>query len=325
MRTAPVLLLLVLAACNGDRLESADAAASLPETDSQFWAVAADASDDELREGIDQGLLTGGKGPDNWRFVVIRAADRHDERLPDSAFHVVVGAGVRLPKGSLVLLRNWGTSGTVDGTNEQLETYGIAVAVERGAEQPFDPAVVQATTRFCRMIGPRIGLHPDCVVSMGEVPFTRDDKADAAERALAAAVRGGLTAPAAQGKLTVVSGDKRIPITIDRRDTNTGRMVGMMMRKGFDDPNRGMLFIYPHRHQQRFYMRNCFFPIDLAYIKFGRIEQIETMKPQAGVPTEDLPRYESTTAVRFVLEMEGGWFARNGVAVGDRVEGLPPS
>ena len=42
-----------------------------------------------------------------------------------------------------------------------------------------------------------------------------------------------------------------------------------------------------------------------------------------GVPTAKLPRYESITAIRYVLEVPSGWFAKNGVAVGARVEGLP--
>ena len=98
----------------------------------------------------------------------------------------------------------------------------------------------------------------------------------ASERALAAEVRSSVPVPSATGKLTVVTSTRCIPVTYERRDTNIGRMTGMMMRKGFDGSDRGMLFVYPHRAQRRLYQRNCFNPNDHANIKPGRNEQIVT-------------------------------------------------
>jgi len=316
------LALLGLLACNGERLSPADQRSALPGTDDEIWSIAPDDTAGELAGAVDEALDTPGKGPDNWRFVVIRAMDRHDAALPNTGMHVVIGAGVELPLGAMRIRRGWYTSGQVDGTNEQLERWGIAIAVERGASEPFAPELVRAVKRFVAAIAPRIQLHPDCVVAMGEVPFVRDHASDASERALAAEVRSSVPVPPATGKLTVVTSTRRIPVTYERRDTNIGRMTGMMMRKGFDGSDRGMLFVYPHRAQRRFYMRNCFIPIDLAYIKRGRIEQIVTMPEQPGIPTADLPGYESNTAVRYALEMPAGWFADKGVGVGDTIEGL---
>jgi len=309
-------------ACNGDGLAPAGAPAALPGNDDDIVSIAAGDPSGQLAAAIDEALGTPGKSRDNWRFVVIRAMDRHDAALPNSGMHVVVGAGVELPLGALRIRRGWFTSGQVDGTNEQLERWAIAVAVERGAAEPFAPEVVAAVKEFVVAIAPRIDLHPDCVLSMGEVPFTRAYRADAAERALAAAVRSAVPVPPAPGELTVVTAAQRIPVRYELRDTNIGRQTGMMMRKSFDGKDRGMLFVYPHRAQRRFYMRNCFIPIDLAYIKYGRIEDIVTMPPQPGIPTQDLPAYESSTAVRYALEMPGGWFADHGVSIGDRIEGL---
>jgi len=321
---SPLLLggLVALLACNGERLMPADQAAELPGTDDEFMSIPAGASAAEFAKILDEALDTPGKGPDNWRFVVIRAMDRHDAVMPNSGMHVVVGAGGELPLGSMRIRRAWLTSGTVDGSNAQLERWAIAIAVERGAAQPFAPEVAEAIKQFVSAIAPRIGLHPEAIVAMGEVPFTRDHSSDAAERALAAEVRASLRPPAPTGKLTIVTTEKRIPVTFERRDTNIGRRTGMMMRKHFDGTDQGMLFVYPHRAQRRFYMRNCFIPIDLAYIKFGRIEMIVTMPPRPGIPTEDLPGYESNTPVRYALEMPSGWFAKHGVVAGDKVEGL---
>lgn len=319
-----VPVLLGACGCGRETLRAAGGPASLPASDSEILSLPADISDADLASAVAE-LVSGTKGKraDNWRFVVVRAMDRHAPEWPDSSFHVVVGAGANLPAGSLRLRRLWLSGGQVDGDNKQLETYGIAIAVERGAPRPFAPEVVRAVTRFCQAVAPHIKLAPECVVAMGEVPYTRDHAMDSDERRLVEEVRAALPLPPPDGSLTFVTKTKRTPATFTLRDTHTGRSVGMMMRRSFDRPDHGVLFVYRFREQRNFYMRNCFIPIDLAYVKHGKVEQIVTMEPQAGARPQDLRRYESETAIRFVLEFPGGWFKKNGIVVGDTIEGLP--
>ena len=92
-----------------------------------------------------------------------------------------------------------------------------------------------------------------------------------------------------------------------------------MMRKKFDGEDRGMLFVYPNPWYCKFHMRNCYIAIDLAYIRKGRIEQIETMAPETNTTVSELRWYPANAAVRYALEMPGGWFARKGVKKGDKV------
>lgn len=320
MRAFPLLLALLLAACNGAEPAGGEA---LPASDEEVVSIPADDDGSALLAAIDQGLATAGKSADMRRFVLIRALDRHDPRLPDTAFHFVVGAGVKLPEGAIRVRRSWSTSGEVHGDNAELQRYAVAVGIERGAPRPYSPAVIETVSRICGALArPELGLglHPDCVVAMGEVPFTKPHDADADERAVAAAARTRVPVPTPAGNLRI---DGRLTVPYELRNTSIGREVGMMLRRHPDGGNRGMLFVYPHKAQRRFWMRNCFLPLDLAYIKNGKVIQIETMSAQPGVPTADLPRYESITAVRYVLEMPAGWFAGNGVAVGAAVEGLP--
>ena len=97
-----------------------------------------------------------------------------------------------------------------------------------------------------------------------------------------------------------------------------------MIRRRFDGENRGMLFVYPHRAQRNFWMRNCFVPIDLAYIYKGKIDQIhEAMEPQAGKPRREFIHHPSDSFIRYALEMPAGWFQENGLGKGTIVEGLP--
>lgn len=292
----------------------------LPESDDTFFSVPRGTPAVDLVPLVDAGLNTKEKGPDATFFVVIRAGDRHAPEIKDAEFHVVVGAGVHLPKGSMRIRRKWIASGMIDGTNEEFQTLSVAIMVERGAARPFEPEVVAAVRAFCEALTERVPIHPDCIVSMGAVPYTNDHPADADEAALAAAVRARVPVPLTDGEATIRIGSRTIKVAYEKRETTNGRRVGMMMRKRFDGTNRGMLFIYPHRGYRRFFMRNCFIPIDVAYIRDGRIEEIITMKPEAESDPRGLPHYPSAAAVKYCLEMPGGWFDDNGVAKGDQIE-----
>jgi len=317
-------LLLAAGAWSGCSKKSAVTMAgemALPPEDETFFAVPPGATVESLLPIIDQGLETRERGADATRFVVIRSMERHAPEVTDPEFVVVVGAGVMYPKGAMRIRKRWIASGRIDGVNEQLQTLGLSIAVERGASTPFAPEVAEAIGTFCEALAIRLPIHPDCVVAMGEVPYARQHAADAAERGLAEAARKRVPVPPADGRGTIIKADgSRIEITFERRDTNAAIRVGMMMRKRFDGTNRGMLFVYDHPSYRRFWMKNCFIPIDVAYIENGVIDEILAMQPAAGLPQKDLPFYPSSAAVKRALEMESGWFDRHGVKKGDRIE-----
>ncbi|MFQ5845759.1 MAG: DUF192 domain-containing protein, partial [Planctomycetota bacterium] len=200
------------------------------------------------------------------------------------------------------------------------------LAVERGADAPYPDAVLDAVSAFCRALAARVPLHPDCVVAMADVPYARPSRFDAEERRVAERARRGLEPPGADGTLRRLGGGGAAEVGVEVRDTANGRAVGMMMRRGFA-PGRGMLFVYGHRDYLKFFMRNCFVPIDVAFVRTARgrafIDEVHTMVPQAGAPPDALRRYPSRAAVRYALEMPGGWFASSGFGRGTRVEGLP--
>jgi uncharacterized membrane protein (UPF0127 family) len=273
----------------------------------------------EILPAVDEGLKTPEKGPDMTRFVVVRAADRHPPELKNKEFHVLVGAGIRMPAGSMRIRRRWIASGQIDGRNQELQTLGISVAVERGAEQPFDREVHEAVASFCEALAGRVPIHPDCILAMEEIPHTNHHEADQAERELAVSARGRVPAPPTTGVVTVRGEDRKIEVSVEVRKTSDGRRTGMMMRKRFDGENRGMLFVYPHRDYRHFHMRNCYISIDLAYIRDGKVDQIETMPPQTNATSAEIRWHSSRAAVRYVLEMPGGWFAKNGIRKGAAV------
>ncbi len=106
-------------------------------------------------------------------------------------------------------------------------------------------------------------------------------------------------------------------ITAELATTSQSRTVGMMFREK-TPPNHGMLFVFEYKAQQCFWMRNTPLPLSIAFIEDdGTILQIVDMAPK----NETL--HCSQRPVRFALEMEQGWFARKGLAVGSKIGGLP--
>lgn len=93
--------------------------------------------------------------------------------------------------------------------------------------------------------------------------------------------------------------------------------TGLMFRKAMGT-NEGMLFIFDEPRQQCFWMKNTLLPLSVAFIgDDGGVVNIDDMKPQ----TED--SHCSTKPVRFVLEMNQGWFDKRGVKPGMKFQGEP--
>ncbi len=95
------------------------------------------------------------------------------------------------------------------------------------------------------------------------------------------------------------------------------RTVGLMHRKTMPQ-HEGMLFVFDFPSQQCFWMRNTLLPLAIAFIADdGRIVNIDEMKPLTEDP------HCSTEPVRYVLEMNKGWFAKKGIKAGAKLEGPP--
>ncbi|MBG9387074.1 DUF192 domain-containing protein [Caenimonas aquaedulcis] len=95
------------------------------------------------------------------------------------------------------------------------------------------------------------------------------------------------------------------------------RMIGLMFRK--DMPQlEGMLFVFEQPTVQCFWMKNTLLPLTAAFVDDdGTIVNLVDMKPQ----TTD--SHCSKKPVRFVLEMNQGWFAKKGIKAGAKLGGPP--
>ncbi|MCS7063396.1 MAG: DUF192 domain-containing protein [Methylacidiphilales bacterium] len=90
--------------------------------------------------------------------------------------------------------------------------------------------------------------------------------------------------------------------------------MGLMFRKSLGD-NEGMLFVFGQERRASFWMANTYIPLTVAYLdREGVILELHDLKPLDMTPV-----VSKSDRVAFALEMNRGWFALNGVKVGDRI------
>jgi len=93
------------------------------------------------------------------------------------------------------------------------------------------------------------------------------------------------------------------------------REVGLMFRQDMAT-HEGMLFVFEQPQKQCFWMKNTLLPLTAAFVEEdGTIVNLADMKPQS---TES---HCSDKPVRFVLEMNQGWFAKRGLKKGFKLKG----
>jgi uncharacterized membrane protein (UPF0127 family) len=93
--------------------------------------------------------------------------------------------------------------------------------------------------------------------------------------------------------------------------------IGLMHRSEMP-AQEGMLFVFQSPSKQCFWMKNTKLPLTAAFIADdGSIVNLEDMKPQT------LEAHCSRKPVRYVLEMNQGWFAKKGIKAGSKLSGPP--
>ncbi len=95
------------------------------------------------------------------------------------------------------------------------------------------------------------------------------------------------------------------------------RATGLMHRQEMP-AHEGMLFVFEQPAKQCFWMKNTLIPLTAAFVADdGSIINLADMQPQV------LDSHCSEKPVRYVLEMNQGWFAKRGLTAGSRLGGPP--
>ncbi len=99
--------------------------------------------------------------------------------------------------------------------------------------------------------------------------------------------------------------------------THEQRAIGLMFRKDMPT-SEGMLFVFEQPSSQCFWMKNTLLPLTAAFLADdGTIVNLADMQPQSE------KSHCSARPVRYVLEMNQGWFAKRGLKAGARLSGPP--
>lgn len=137
---------------------------------------------------------------------------------------------------------------------------------------------------------------------------------------LTAALLGGPAAAQEEPQMdlqrtTLTAGMYRIDTQL--ATTPRQREIGLMFRKEMPQ-SEGMLFVFEQPATQCFWMKNTLLPLTAAFVADdGRIVNLVDMKPRT------LDSHCSEEPVRYVLEMNQGWFAKKNIKKGFKLGGPP--
>ncbi len=117
--------------------------------------------------------------------------------------------------------------------------------------------------------------------------------------------------------VTIVGSDgkARATVAVEVANTEARRELGLMYRKHLDD-NAGMIFVFPEASQQNFWMHNTPISLDMIFADAaGRVLGIVAN----AEPFSDRPVGVAGDS-EYVLEVNGGFCAKNGITAGDRLD-----
>lgn len=118
-----------------------------------------------------------------------------------------------------------------------------------------------------------------------------------------------------EAEVTFYSKDTKTPIKkIDAEVAAVfeEQQQGLMHRSYMAD-SLGMIFIYSYEAQQSFWMKNTLIPLDIAFIDSKGV--IDTIYRKTKPLSEtSLP---SRRKIQYVVEVNGGYYDRNGIKEGD--------
>jgi uncharacterized membrane protein (UPF0127 family) len=110
------------------------------------------------------------------------------------------------------------------------------------------------------------------------------------------------------------SAGREVVLSVEVADTPEERSVGLMFRESLPE-DAGMIFVYTEETTLGFYMKNTTVPLSIAFIgRDGVIIDIQDMQPL------DETLHYAPAPYFYAVEVNQGWYARNGIGVGDRAE-----
>lgn len=126
------------------------------------------------------------------------------------------------------------------------------------------------------------------------------------------------TTTADNRKIVTINGNN---FEVEIVSSEEGRKTGLSKYDSLDE-NRGMLFVFEQKEvRPAFWMKGMKFPIDIIWIKDGKVKEITEDVPTLDSNTTSslVPTYSPKSNVNYVLELKAGVVKSKGIKVGNSV------
>ena len=105
-------------------------------------------------------------------------------------------------------------------------------------------------------------------------------------------------------------------LVVEVARTLSQQALGLMDRPTLD-AQAGMLFVFEEPRSAGFWMWRTLVPLDVAFIgDDGVVRRILTLEPCPGPDSDACPEHRPGVEYSSALEVNAGWFERNGLGVG---------
>lgn len=186
----------------------------------------------------------------------------------------------------------------------------FVVTVQAGQEEPKTGSTAGITAEPAVEATEAVSSEPTPETHRAVIPGLAGDWTP--ERC-SASVPDPCLLPITQLTVTSAGGESSVTLTVEIANRPDQHRRGLMFRESIDEL-AGMLFVFQGDRTGGFWMRNTLIPLDIAYLGAdGTVLEIVH-----GVPLS-LENLTPAQPYRYTLEVNGGWFERQGFGVGDRV------
>jgi uncharacterized protein len=117
-------------------------------------------------------------------------------------------------------------------------------------------------------------------------------------------------------RIVIDNGVDSMVVNVEIADTAKERAQGLMFRENLGE-SEGMLFVFEGENYHSFWMKNTLIPLEMIFIN----ENLEIVDIKHAVPCKIDPcaNYRPAEPAGYVLEVNEGFSAENGISIGDRV------
>jgi hypothetical protein len=121
--------------------------------------------------------------------------------------------------------------------------------------------------------------------------------------------------------LTQVTFPNGVKINAETMRSEPELMRGLMFRESLA-PNRGMLFIHPAENTFHYWMYQTKIPLDMIWMDHDRriVEMSLDTPPCRSASATECPNYGGNFKSKYVLEVNAGIAAKNGLKTGDTLD-----